>query len=161
MKYGWALKMLGQSTSAFVTESHELHRIRRSVIAPYLSKASVQRLEPAVQLVVDKLVSRFRDIQGRDTAVNLLYPFSALAADVVGQYSFARPFGFMDRSDYGSWLYELMMQVSANSHVFKHFGWVEPLMRRIPPWLNKLIDPKLASLVIMENVLYDTTQQWV
>lgn len=85
MKYGWAMRMFGLRTGLFATESHELHRIRRGIFAHYLSKATLLRLEPGIQSVMDKLVSRFEGLKGSGRNINLLDVYACLTGDVIGQ----------------------------------------------------------------------------
>lgn len=81
-KYEWAMKGFGPTVASFSTVSHDLHRIRRGALAPLFSKASVVRLEPTVQAVIAKLVSRLQGLQGSGTPVNLIDAYSALTNDV-------------------------------------------------------------------------------
>ena len=39
-KYQWSMKGFGPTIAAFLTENHELHRIRAASLAPFFSKAS-------------------------------------------------------------------------------------------------------------------------
>lgn len=94
MKYGWGMKMFGLRTAFLATESHELHRIRRAAIAPYFSKAALQKLEPGVQGQVDKLVGRFEELKGSGRNVCLKNVFACLTGDIIGQYAFNKPYGF-------------------------------------------------------------------
>lgn len=72
MKYGWAMRMFGIRSSFLVIESHELHRIKRAALAHYFSKSSIQRLEPGVQAMVDKLVARLQEVKCTGRNVNLV-----------------------------------------------------------------------------------------
>ncbi len=94
MKYGWAMKMFGLRTAALATESHELHRIRRSALAHYFSKASLVKLEPGVQAQIDKLVVRLQDLRGSGRNVNLLDVYACLTGDIIGQVSTAQHHSF-------------------------------------------------------------------
>ena len=82
MKYDWAMRAFGPTVAGFSTESHELHRIRRGALAPAFSKASVTQLEPTVQAIIGKLISRLTKLQGSGTPVNLIDAYSALTNDV-------------------------------------------------------------------------------
>ena len=53
MKWDWSARITQAGSAAISTLSHELHRQRRAATAPFFSKASIQRLEPSVQSVVD------------------------------------------------------------------------------------------------------------
>ena len=154
MKWDWAMKAFGLRTAFFVTPSHELHRIRRGIFAHYLSKATLQRLEPGIQSVMDKLVSRFEDLKGSSRNVNLLDAYACLTGDVIGQYAFAQTYGFLDDPDFSPWWHQLMIDVSQNGHVLKQFGWIMPLTQAMPDWLVKLVQPQMMSLLDFQRVCF-------
>lgn len=146
------MKGFGPSVSTFQTESHELHRTRAAALSPFFSKASVYQLEPSAQSIVDQLVARLRAIQGTGSNVNMLNVFTALTADVISQYAFASEFGFMQNPDFAPHWHQLIMESSETFHLFKQFGWLERMMRSIPPFLAKMASPKLSSLFGAQDV---------
>lgn len=152
MKYHWAMKAFGATTSTFATESHELHRVRRGALAPFFSKASVYQLEPTVQSVVNKLVSRLEAIRGSGAVVNLIDAFAALTADVILHYAFASPYCFMDNADFASDWRNAMMDASEISHLFKQLGWLEATMRSLPSPVVKIMNPRLGALFNLGDV---------
>jgi cytochrome P450 len=152
-KYLWALRMFGPPNTLFGTPDHDLHRFRRSALSPFFSQASVQRLEPTVQLVIDKLLSRLQKIQGSGSIVNLIDVFSALTGDVVSQYAFAKPFGLMDQPDFAQDWHQAIMDISQNGYLLEHFTWTEPLFRSLPPWLVRFLSPKTMPLLAMQKDL--------
>ena len=154
MKWDWAMRMFGLKTAFLVTESHELHRIRRGIFAHYLSKATLQRLEPGIQSVMDKLVSRFQGLKGSSRNVNLLNVYACLTGDVIGQYAFAQTYGFLDDPDFSPHWHNIMMEVSQNGHVLKQFGWIMPLTKAMPDWLVKLLQPQMMSLLSFQRVCF-------
>ena len=152
-KWSRSTRMFGKTISGLGTESHELHRIRRGALANFFSKASVQRLEPVIQSVVDRLVGRLQQVMATGVPVNLLDVFSSFTADVISQYSFGKPYGYLDDPDFAPHWHRTMMDVSQNSHVLKQFGWLEPLMRSMPIWLVKIVTPQMMSLIYMQEVM--------
>ena len=146
------MKGFGPTVATFSTESHELHRIRAASLAPFFSKASVYQLEPFVQSVVDQLVARLEALRESGSNVNMVDAFSCLTTDVISQYAFARPFGFMKSPNFSPQWHQLMMELSETSHLFKQFGWLELIMRKIPPSLAEKASPKLASLFSFQDV---------
>ncbi len=152
MKYEWAMRGFGPTISTFATEDHDLHRTRRGALAPFFSKASVYQLEPSVQAIVTKLGSRLETIQGSGTVVNLIDVFTSLTADIICQYAFASPYGFMDRPDFAPHWHKAVMDASETSHLFKQFGWVEPMMRKLPPRIVMAMNPLLGALFNLSEV---------
>jgi cytochrome P450 len=120
-------------------------------MSPFFSKASVQRLEPAVQLVVNKLVSRLENLRGSGSKVNLVDVFAALTGDVIGQYAFAKSLGFMESPDFAFHWHKAFMDLSENGYLLEHFTWVEPLLRSMPLWLVRLMSPQAVPLIEMQK----------
>lgn len=154
-KYEWAMKGFGATWSAFATESHELHRTRRGALAPFFSKASVYQLEPTVQTIVDKLVSRLDAIRS-GTVINLVDVFVSLTADIIVQYAFAKPYNLIDSPDFAPYWHKGMMDASETSHTFKQFGWLEPMVRRIPQSFVTMMSPQLGALFSIGKVRYES-----
>ena len=77
-KYEWAMRMFGIRFTFIATIDHDLHRLKRKNFAPYLSKATLQKLEPGIQSVIDHMVFKLREIQGTGKVFNLLDLFSCL-----------------------------------------------------------------------------------
>ena len=153
MKYTWATKGFGPQISSFATGDHDLHRIRRGAVAPFFSRASVSQLEPSVQANVNKLVSRLHELQGNDKPVNFVNVLIALTVDIITNYAFASPFGFLDTPDFAPFWRNTMIDVSEMSHVFKQFGFIEPTMRMIPPKIATKMNPKLGSLFSLTDMI--------
>lgn len=153
MKYPWAMKGFGAQISSFATEDHDLHRIRRGAIAPYFSRASVSQLEPSVQANVNKLISRLQGFQGTGKAVNFINMFISLTADIITNYAFASPFGFLDTPDFAPGWREAMTNVSETSHLFKQFGFIEPTMRMISPAIVTKVNPWIGSLFALTDMV--------
>ncbi len=143
--------MFGRATSTFGTPGHELHRIRRAALSPFFSKASVQQLEPVVQLMVDKLVTRLEKSQGSGAILNLIDVFSALTGDVIGQYAFAKPLGLLDSPDFAPQWHKAIIDISENGHMLKHLTWMEPLLRSMPLWLVRVMNPQIMPMIELQK----------
>ena len=110
------------------------------------------RLEPGIQSVVEKLVSRFEGLKGSGKNINLLDVYASLTGDIIGQYAFAQPYGFLDDPDFSPYWHKLMMGVSQNGHMLKQFGWMMPLMTAMPTWLVKIVQPQMMTLIEFQQV---------
>jgi cytochrome P450 len=79
-RWSWdTLSAAGVQVSTLSTIEHDLHRMRRSAIAPFFSSANVRKLEPVIQAKVGILFRRlleFNDGKGK-LVVSLSHAFSA------------------------------------------------------------------------------------
>lgn len=112
----------------------------------------MQRLEPAVQSVISQLTSRLLALQGTGQCVNLINAYAALAGDIISQYAFAKSYGLLQDEDFAPWWHKAWMDVSENGHKFKQFGWLEPMLRGMPRWAVRLLNPQAMSLIEMQEV---------
>ncbi|KAL8846468.1 MAG: hypothetical protein Q9221_008452, partial [Calogaya cf. arnoldii] len=145
-KYAWTTKQFGPSSSVFATPGHELHRIRRAALAPFFTTKRVQRLEPSVQSVIDKLIERLREFRGTGKVINILHVYTALTLDIISEYSFGRADGALDREGFARNWHEMSVEGSEMGHMNKQFGWLAPTMRAIPIRLVKILNPQLTAL---------------
>ncbi|KAL8647455.1 MAG: hypothetical protein Q9210_005552 [Variospora velana] len=152
-KYGWAMSMFGVRYSFFTTIDHDLHRIKRNNFAPYLSKASLQKLEPRIQSVMDYMVSKLRELQGTGKVFNLLDLYGCLTGEVIGQYAFDQSSGLLDDPDFSPHWHKTMMDVSRNGHLLKQFSFLMPMMKAMPIWLVKLTSPGTLALIDLQKML--------
>ncbi|KAL8723899.1 MAG: hypothetical protein Q9181_007095 [Wetmoreana brouardii] len=146
-KYDWAMRMFGLRYAFLATQDHDLHRTRRNAFAHYLSKASLQRLEPGIQSVVDTLVSRLYELKGTGRVFNLLDMYACLTGDVIGQYAFAHSYDLLKDPDFSPHWHDIMMGVSMNGPLLKQFGFLLPMMQAMPEWLVKLTTPGMMILI--------------
>ena len=151
-KYWWSYRSFGSTVSTFGTLSHDLHRVRRAAVSPYFSKKSVYALEPSIKAVVDRLCSRLTDARDSHEPVNLSYAYTALTVDIITNYAFGQPYGFMQDPDFRPQFLQAMEKISLGSHLNKQFGWLRPLMMSIPLWIVERLDPGNLELINMQKV---------
>ena len=150
-KYPWYTRSFGIKTGLVVTENHELHRIRRAPFARYFSKSSLQRLEPRIQSVLDKLTMRLEGFKGSGTPIDLRNVFPCFTADVIGQYCFDDNYKFLDDPNFVPWWHDVIMAVSQNGHTLKQFGFILPMMEAMPLWMVKIMNPQVLALLELQQ----------
>lgn len=77
-KSPWYVRGWGIPDSTFATIPADLHRIRRSAMSPFFSKASVRALQPLIQERAEKLLERMLGFRDSDTVIQVEHMFSAL-----------------------------------------------------------------------------------
>ena len=152
LKYEWSVRGFGPTIYTFATVGHELHRERRGAVAPFFSKALVQQLEPSVHAMVDKLISRLKTLKGTGAVINLIDVYPSLTTDIICQYAFASPYGYLDMPEFSPLWHKAVMDASEGSHFFKQFPWMESMMRKIPTSIVRRMVPSLGSLFLLTDV---------
>ena len=146
------MRMFGLKYAFVSTLDHDLHRMRRNAFSRYFSKASLQRLEPGIQSVLDLMLSRLENIRGTGKVINLLGLYTCLTGDIISQYAFAHPHGLLDDPDFSPHWYRIMMSITRNTHLLKQFGFLMPLVMATPEWLSKSTIPGMKMLIDLRKV---------
>ena len=68
------------------------------------------------------------------------------------QYGFARSYGFLDDPDFSPYWHKVMIDVSMNGHMLKQFGFFMPMMKAMPRWMVKLLQPQMMTLIDFQEV---------
>jgi cytochrome P450 len=89
-----------RSGTFFLSHSHELHRKRRKPVEPYFSRNGVTKLEPLINKIVDKLISRFESFNGTGRIVRLDHAMLAFSGDIIGHVCVENPAGLVDDEDF-------------------------------------------------------------
>ncbi|KAL8884873.1 MAG: hypothetical protein Q9192_006755 [Flavoplaca navasiana] len=152
LKYQWAVRGFGPTNYAFATISHELHRTRRGAIAPFFSKTLVQQM-------IQKLVNRLGKLKGTGTVVNLIEMYPCLTSDIICQYAFASPYGYLDMPEFAPIWHNALMDASEGFLFFSQFPWLETFMRQLPQPLVRKLVPNLSSLFLMTGMVREKVDQ--
>ena len=78
-KWEWATKGIGVPGATLVTNSHDLHQLRRSALNPFFSKGSIRKLQPLFDAKMDQLIERFEEFLKSGEVMVLNHAFAALA----------------------------------------------------------------------------------
>ncbi|CCD43671.1 similar to cytochrome P450 [Botrytis cinerea T4] len=81
----------------FGAEDHYVHRMRRSALNPFFSKASIDRLSPMLTSMVEKLSSRLEEFRNTNQPLNIRLPFQCYTADIVTLYATNRCWNHLDK----------------------------------------------------------------
>ncbi|KAI4914534.1 hypothetical protein J4E85_010599 [Alternaria conjuncta] len=121
--------------------NHDLHKLRRTALAPFFSKRSVQALEELVVNNTKKLMDRFAgelEKEGHKAGVvNLNDAYAAFTMDTISEYCFGESIKALDHEDYAKIWLKVM-----------HDGiQIEPFARQFPTIMNFMLDlpPKIVE----------------
>ena len=144
--------MFGAKTSALVTESNELYRIRRSAMNPFFSRKRVLDLEDVVQSKVKKLVDRLATELEAGKPVDLHYGFRAISVDVATDYAFGLCYDLLHKDNFGMEFNQMVREFTKGMWIFEQFPFVLNFVLAIPPaWGTHLGEP-LASYAAFVKV---------
>lgn len=139
------------------TVEHDRHRYRRNILSGFFSKKSVNELSPVVEPKVLKLMERFATAYQQGTIVHLDDAFSALASDVITQYSFGKSWDFLEDKHFRRDIRSAITETSNVIHVNRFFPLYPRIMRMVPKsWIIKL-QPGKVSLFKFTKSIFEYT----
>jgi hypothetical protein len=101
--------------------SFELHKVRRRAFEPYFSKQSVATLEPLIRSNADKLSQRLGEAKAARDPINITLIARCFTCDVICEYMFATPFGFMDNPEKSATFFDVQIFLFENFHLYREF----------------------------------------
>lgn len=146
-KYPYFSAQFGIPDSVFGTPGHELHRLRRTALNSFFSKASVTKLEPIVYSAIEKLISQLQGYAGTDRPVTMNSAFSCLTTDVVTEYAFAKSYNFLLSPSFEPNFHRAIVAGSDMGPWIKQFPWLLTLMNRLPQSVVMRVNPEAAIYV--------------
>lgn len=146
-KYQWWVNLASAQGSGFSTVPHDLHRLRRSVLNPYFSKANIFRLEPVIRERVEKLSKRLADAASHSEMVRLDVAFMALTTDTISQYAFGQDTRYLDEPDFSLMWKETIKGGFETGALCRQFPWLVPTMKRLPSGLVATMNPQVGFLM--------------
>ncbi|CAF9941589.1 MAG: hypothetical protein ALECFALPRED_009236 [Alectoria fallacina] len=91
---------LGPSIHLFSTLETKQAVAHKSMFTPFFSPEAIRRVEPLIQDFVNKFMDKMHTAASSGNVVNLSQGFRCLTADVIMNYSFQRPLGALEASDF-------------------------------------------------------------
>ena len=116
-KWSWSAGMFGSTDMTFGTVGHNVHRRRRAAFSSFFSKASVRRLQPVIQSLIDVLCEKLSERMDTEAPVDMVYAYSALTQDVITEYCFSSPRNVLEMEDFSPMYYDYVHKPSESTHM--------------------------------------------
>ncbi|KAF8856412.1 cytochrome P450 [Acephala macrosclerotiorum] len=131
-KSSWYTGQFDMSYATFGTIEHKQHRLRRSALNPFFSKQMINRLEPTIQTVVERLSSRLNEFRGIGRPVEMRAAYSALTIDVITAYAFNESWDHLDSPDFKKDWFDGVHLMMGAGNFMKQFPWLFNVVRVLP-----------------------------
>ncbi|TIC93610.1 Trichodiene oxygenase [Colletotrichum higginsianum] len=150
-KWRWASGAFGVDLSTFGSELHEAHRMRRSAIAPFFSKARVRRLEPMVRERADAVVGRLRGFAATGDVMRLDHALTAYATDIITNYAFGLCHDRVNAPDFDAGFHSACLSGCQQVFLSRQFPFLMDIVKMIPgSWILKW-SPAINSYFSMQR----------
>lgn len=146
-KNPWITKQFGNQLSTMGTASHDLHKLRRKAIAPFLSSTRIIQLESLITSKIEKLCDFFSRARDSKTVLNIHSTYRAMAVDIISDYCMAESWDFLDKSDFGRDWFRMIRNGSEAGYLLRQFPWFLPALKKLPyEWVIWLFPDAAATL---------------
>ncbi|RYC59886.1 hypothetical protein CHU98_g6322 [Xylaria longipes] len=134
--------------ATFSTVKAEEHKIRRSALAPFFSKAKVRSQAASVQALIDLISEKLsREYAGKNKPVNMQDIWSALSADAIMDIVFAKSMNLYDYPDFRSPFTTAVNSVAVYCHITLHFGFLLSIINNLPDCLAMRVFPPFIPVI--------------
>ncbi|PYI33457.1 putative benzoate 4-monooxygenase cytochrome P450 [Aspergillus indologenus CBS 114.80] len=140
-------EVFGPYPATIGTQSHDLHRIRRSALNPFFSKKSVVQLVPVMQCPIQIMCQRLRDASATGAVLNVKYLFAAVTLDIINDYCFARDPVYILQPDFGRKGFDDVDSFLQVSLLNIHLPWLMRFTYSLPDSVNKTLAPAMADIL--------------
>ncbi|KAI0120648.1 cytochrome protein [Xylariales sp. AK1849] len=154
-KYHDAVAAFTVPKSSLATIQHKVHRLRRSILSPYFSKAAVVRLEPAIHERIGRLCSRLEETMRLGQVADLDAAFAALTADIVTTYFYGQNLDYLGYEAFKFEIRDAILGLIQFYHFTRFFPWVAETIKRLPIPIMRLIHPGASYLVSSQENIKD------
>ncbi|KAI3325976.1 cytochrome P450 [Xylariaceae sp. AK1471] len=131
-------KFFGLDDSLFSMMDHDIHRMRRAALLPYLSTSHVRKLQPLLQERLDALLQRMADFKDTDEPVKANCMFAAFSND-------ARFRAMYEQTSFDSSDRDASLSGAQSFHVMKRVPWLNNMMMALPEMVARRLSPSLGS----------------
>ncbi|KAI1827660.1 putative cytochrome P450 [Xylaria intraflava] len=150
-KYPPTAYMTGTPRGIFGTVSHELHRLRRSVISPLFSKSAAAAAVPMIYEHTEKLFARIEAQVTRTGFSEMRANFLAFATDNVSLYSTGKSRNLLDDEKLSAQWRKSIMNLAEWTLIARHFSWAIPIVLEMPISLIRMVLPDFSRIVGLHN----------
>jgi cytochrome P450 len=111
------------------------------------SRKRIAEFQPVVREKVNKLCSKIVQYHQDGKVLPLNRAWSAMTADIITEYAFARSYDQLDSPDFKETYLEALQTIYTTGHFGLHFPILFPLLNSLPDWLTLKMKPELFSIV--------------
>ncbi|KAI1075379.1 putative cytochrome P450 [Whalleya microplaca] len=139
------------ASSSFATVSHETHRIRRSAVNKFFSRAQMMKLEPEIHDLAQQLCDKI--LRWNKEPLNMIDVFNCFTADTISQYAYGEPLGFLAQPAWTPNLKKAFEALASSSYLFK-FLPVARMLIHLAPSLARYMpgDVSVLTKEMTENI---------
>ena len=152
-KYAWSYDAFGAPSSSICTTDHNLHRLRRTPLNTYFSKANVASRQDTIRIRVNKLRARIDNAAASKSVFNLGAAFSATTTDIATEYILGKSYDNLGRTDFNQSFMNMLQGSGSMWRATKHIRFLGPMLKAMPlSMLERIGDADVKAFVAFLKV---------
>lgn len=139
------------SVTGFSTVGHELHRARRAPLSKFFSRQQMLKLEGEVYEFSQMVASKMLTFSGKD-AFDVKEAFNCFTADVMSQYAFGEPMGFVAQEGWEPNFATWVKSFFKSAYMMRHNA-LGRKMAQVLPFMADYLGEDIKAVMKMMNVV--------
>lgn len=135
---------------------HDVHRRLRGYLNPYFAPRAIVSMEPLLHERITALLGRLDQARKAGQPVSLDRAFSAMTADLITNYFFGYHYDYLSNPHFENPVREGTRGVSEMFHWMRFAPWLTPVIRALPLFVVRRIQPAMADLVELRRSIEKT-----
>lgn len=139
------------SVTGFSTVNHELHRLRKGALSKFFSRQQMLKLEGEVHDFAHMTVTKMMKSAGKG-AFDVKEVFNCFTADVISQYAFGEPMGFIEQEgwepNFATWVKSFLK----SAYMMRHNA-LGRKMAQVLPLLADYMGEDIKAVMRQMNVV--------
>lgn len=138
--------------SLVATVPHDQHRKRRAAMNPFFSKASIRKLDPAIQNGLAVILRRLQECARSSDIFHASIAYKAATCDIITEFAFGVSTNYAAKDDYEESYFKAVDDHLHMSWLLAYVAWFGPLLMSIPFAIMRRLYPGLIHLWNMHSV---------
>ncbi|KAE9378138.1 cytochrome P450 [Stipitochalara longipes BDJ] len=151
--YAWALPHFNTPQAMVATAEYNHHRLRRSAVAQFFSKAKIRRFDYVLKDNIKNFLSRLQEFEENGGPGNTLEAFKALTSDILTTYAFGESHNYLDVKDFNQPFWDMFHELSHTYAISNHFPLFLPFMSSLPGWMQRSMGMENIMATIFRDLL--------
>ncbi|CZR52405.1 related to cytochrome P450 CYP3/CYP5/CYP6/CYP9 subfamilies [Phialocephala subalpina] len=139
--------------STIATADHDLHRLRRGILAPHFAKRSIVAIEPMINERIDRLCERLAGASESKEIVDLDSAYAALTTDVVDQYFYGENFDCLGNKNFKFEIRDAILGLIRCYNLTRFFPSFVAAFKSLPIPIVRLIHSGAADLLVSDETM--------
>lgn len=117
------------------------------------SRKRIAEFQPVVREKVNKLCTKIVQYHQDRKIIRLNRAWSAMTADIIAEYAFARSYDQLDSPEFEETFLEALQTIYTTGHFALHFPILFPILNSLPDWLTLMMKPELFTILQFQRDL--------